>query len=147
VTFSDKLLNLVGRSALRALNKPIALSVLAQRLFDTEGLTVPTWLRLQELPDVPARELLQHLHGVAENDSKVQDITTTGHLAKLIVRWDVWLKSQNYELLGMPNRKIDELSERDRIEFLKKSTSLNRLTRKGELPLARDTLSREKRWS
>lgn len=144
--FSTRLIDIIGKQTLRQFRGQIELASLAQRFFQVENIGCPAWLKCEDLPSIIVAHLLKHLHEIARHDSRVQDISTTGHLGKLLIRWDIWVKTKNYELLGFPNSKLDALSKRDRIEFFDQKVSLNRLTDPESLEVATMLREREKQW-
>lgn len=132
---------------MRQLEAEVRLASLAESFFRTEQIQSPGWLNREALPTINVAVLLNHLLEIARHDSCVQDISTTGHLGKLLVRWDVWSSTKNYELLGVPNSKLDSLSWRDRSELFAEGVSLNRLTAKESLEATSKLLERERGWT
>lgn len=147
MNLSLRLVKLAGRETVRQLEAEVRLASLAESFFRAEQIHTPAWFNSETLPTIKVAVLLNHLLEIARHDSCVQDVSTTGHLGKLLVRWDVWASTKNYELLGVPNSKLDSLSWRDRSELFAEGVSLNRLTAKESLESAGELLQRERGWT
>lgn len=65
-----------------------------------------------------------HLLQVLKVDSAVRDLLTTGHLAKFLARKDIFLKTMDYRIVGMPNRVFDEISQIERVKYFERGASL-----------------------
>src|SRR5687768_12974114 len=127
---SSRLDVFLGRRNWTNLRSNVALASLAERFFRQENISSPPWSLFPETSEITMHQLLAHLGKIAQNDSVVQDLLTMGHLGKLLARFDTLVETENYELIGIPNRKLDALSRRDRVEFFDQRISLNCLTSK-----------------
>jgi hypothetical protein len=143
---SSRLIELLGPNAFDNLRAATSLAALAGTYLAAEGLAYPGWLSIEALPTIPIGSLLSYLHQISAHDSVVQDVGTTGHLGKLLVRWDVLVRTNNYELLGLPNPKLDALSKRDRMEFFDSRVSLNRLSSAALQADVEAVVERERNW-
>lgn len=65
-----------------------------------------------------------HLLQILKHDSAVRDFVTTGHLAKLLSRLDVFRKTADYRIIGMWNPIFDEQSQLERAEYFRRGVSL-----------------------
>jgi len=65
-----------------------------------------------------------HLLQIIKHDSAVRDIQTTGHLAKFLSRLDIFAKTKDYRIIGMPNRLFDEISQLERTKYFERGASL-----------------------
>ena len=68
---------------------------------------------------VKIKELVSLVSGIVPHDSTVRDMLTTGHLAKLLSRWDVRERTGDYRILGLPNSLFDKLSWEERRAYFR----------------------------
>jgi hypothetical protein len=64
-------------------------------------------------------DLLGTIGDIVPHDSTVRDMLTTGHLAKLLARWDVLQISKDPRILGLPHPIFDQLSWTERSEYFR----------------------------
>jgi hypothetical protein len=76
-------------------------------------------------------------------DSVVRDICTAGHLCKLLGRNEVFQRTSNYRIIGMPNKLFDELSQRERTMYFERYPYLELDGEVYELDDVRMMLNRE----
>ena len=123
-----------------SLDQQINLSDLAKRVADTFGdkspLVMEFFANLTGQMQMGTVNL--HLLDVAKHDSVVRDVETTGHLAKFLCRLDVFRKTSDSRIFGMPNRLFDRISLAEREEFFARG---NILILDAELLLLPDLLS------
>jgi len=84
-----------------------------------------------------------HLLEVLRVDSAVRDIQTTGHLAKFLSRLDIFRRTSDYRIVGMPNRLFDQRSQEERAKYFERGTSLEVESDAFESPEAQAMLQRE----
>jgi hypothetical protein len=65
-----------------------------------------------------------HLLDVVKHDSVVRDIETTGHLAKLLSRIEIFRKTSDNRVFGLPNKLFDDLSQSERADFFARGNIL-----------------------
>ncbi len=65
-----------------------------------------------------------HLLKLLEVDSAVRDVVTTGHLAKFLSRLEVFQRTSDYRIVGMPHLLFDPRSHEERAEYFKHGASL-----------------------
>jgi len=65
-----------------------------------------------------------HLLDVVKHDSVVRDIETTGHLAKLLSRIEIFRKTSDNRVFGLPNKLFDDLSQSERADFFARGSIL-----------------------
>jgi len=88
--------------------------------------------------------LSAHLYDTIANDSAVRDVLTTGHLAKLLARFDIFHKTTDPRILGFPNRCFDDRSQSERREYFERGNILIIDADSLDLDRIREVLSREK---
>lgn len=84
-----------------------------------------------------------HLLEIIKHDSVVRDIQTTGHLAKLLSRLEVFRKTSDYRVVGMPNQLFDDMSQAERAIFFQRGNILEIDGELLDLPDVRATMERE----
>lgn len=67
--------------------------------------------------EMPMATLGTCLLNILAVDSAVRDIQTTGHLAKLLSRLDIFRKTSDYRIVGMPNQLFDAISQAERTNY------------------------------
>jgi len=98
---------------------PIDLSALAKQLpnlFGENREAVTSLLSCVKGTMLPGT-LHRHLSDSIVCDSVVRDVLTTGHLAKLLSRFDVLIELSNPVIIGLPNSLFDDQSQFERAEF------------------------------
>lgn len=84
-----------------------------------------------------------HLLGVLKSDSAVRDVLTVGHLAKFLSRLDIFFRTSDYRIIGMPNRLFDRRSQEERTKYFEHGASLELEGDAFESPEAQAMLNRE----
>ena len=84
-----------------------------------------------------------HLIDMLNCDSVVRDILTTGHLAKLLCRLEVFRKTSDYKIVGMPNQLFDAISQTERAKFFERGNILEIDGELLDLPDVRAMIDRE----
>ncbi len=84
-----------------------------------------------------------HLIDTLNCDSVVRDILTTGHLAKLLSRLEVFRKTSDYRIVGMPNQLFDAISQAERAKFFERGNILEIDGELLDLPDVRAMMDRE----
>lgn len=84
-----------------------------------------------------------HLLEILKSDSAVRDIQTTGHLAKFLSRLDVFRRTSDYRIVGMPNRLFDRRSQEERTKYFERGASLELESDAFESEEAQAMLNRE----
>src|SRR5882724_7677780 len=81
---------------------------------------------------IPKRDLtlrngtfMLHLTKIIKHDSAVRDVLTTGHLAKLLGRYDYLKPPWNYVLLGFLNPLFDRNSQLERAIYFQRNSSFS----------------------
>lgn len=94
---------------------------------------------------IESQRLLAILGKIADNDSCVRDILTTGHLGKLLSRLNAVPEPIEFSLLGLPSPIFDPVSTRERSEYFAGRRGFPQdFTSKEAIKLAREILDREK---
>jgi len=109
-----------------ALDQEIDLLDLAKRVADIFGNKSPLAKALLANATGQMKKITLELHllDVLKHDSVVRDIETTGHLAKLLSRLDVFRKTSDSRVFGMPNALFDDISQAERVEFFERGSIL-----------------------
>lgn len=84
-----------------------------------------------------------HLLGVLKSDSAVRDVLTVGHLAKFLSRLDIFRRTSDYRIVGMPNRLFDRRSQEERAKYFERGASLELEGDAFESPETQAMLNRE----
>jgi len=89
------------------------------------------------------RRLIHDITLLVPHDSVVRDLGTTGHLAKVLSRLDILERTKNYDLVGLPHRLFDALSQQERTAFIEENGSHPVDAKLLELSEAKDLVTRE----
>lgn len=81
-------------------------------------------LRFLDESSIPIKEFISSLNSVAETDSQTRDIITSGHLYKLVSRFNHTAKL-DFEKVGLPEEYADKLTEAERTEFFLSGKTLS----------------------
>jgi hypothetical protein len=74
-------------------------------------------------------KLMLSLIKLIKHDSAVRDVLTTGHLAKLLSRYDYLSKPEGYEIIGLLNPLFDKNSQLERAKYFDRNSSFGVSTR------------------
>ena len=126
---------------------PFILDDLAQQLaeqFGQNSLTAKSLLSRATGNLLPGT-LCRHLFDCIVHDSAVRDVLTTGHLAKLLSRFDILQRTSDPRVVGLTNPLFDERSQVERAEFFRSGNLLFLDASFLETKAVRELLDREEK--
>jgi hypothetical protein len=124
MTYSSRLTELLDLRNTIPVNPTMDLTVLGETFahaFHEETARLRRLLRCKGT--VPLQGLCLHIHRTAEWDSAVRDVITSGHLGKVLIRWK-HLRYNDYSLIGLRQSVLDDISRRERADYLRRHNNL-----------------------
>ena len=131
----NKLLGLEEARPLKEINLTHLGQALARSFRDKEDI-VRRLLNANGTMNVAS--ILSHLDEIADEDSVVRDILTTGHLAKLLSRTDLLRDPVDYALVGVPNKVFDAASQDERQQYFRDGSTLTMTQKVDQLRVIMD---------
>jgi hypothetical protein len=140
-------LNRVLPNAVHLWREPVSFSTIRSRLL-SEWLSIVNFLEpclIVANEELSTANLIRLMLKASELDNAVRDVLTTGHLAKLLTRYEVFKKHREYSLISLPHKVFDQIAVVERDELLSTSGTIIESREILDLVEVREMLERERR--